>query len=181
MKKAAEKSYAKKGQAVVESNWKAIDAGATAFHKLEIPADWANATDDTKPVVLEGREALVKQVRELLGPINLMDGDSLPVSAFKNNPDGQWELGASAYEKRGIAVIVPHWDETKCIQCNQCSYVCPHATIRPIAMDAKEAAAAPENMRMVDLKLPKNSGYKFTIAVSPLDCMGCTKIGRAHV
>ena len=103
-----------------------------------------------------------------------MDGDSLPVSAFKNNPDGQWELGASAYEKRGIAVIVPHWDETKCIQCNQCSYVCPHATIRPIAMDAKEAAAAPENMRMVDLKLPKNSGYKFTIAVSPLDCMGCT-------
>lgn len=174
MKKAAEKSYAKKGQAVVESNWKAIDAGATAFHKLEIPADWANATDDTKPVVLEGREALVKQVRELLGPINLMDGDSLPVSAFKNNPDGQWELGASAYEKRGIAVIVPHWDETKCIQCNQCSYVCPHATIRPIAMDAKEAAAAPENMRMVDLKLPKNSGYKFTIAVSPLDCMGCT-------
>ena len=114
MKKAAEKSYAKKGQAVVESNWKAIDAGATAFHKLEIPADWANATDDTKPAVLEGREALVKQVRDLLGPINLMDGDSLPVSAFKNNPDGQWELGASAYEKRGTAVMLTQIGRASC-------------------------------------------------------------------
>ncbi|OFK23562.1 pyruvate:ferredoxin (flavodoxin) oxidoreductase [Olsenella sp. HMSC062G07] len=174
MKDAAEKSYAKKGQSVVESNWKAIDAGATAFRKFEVPADWANATDDVKPVVLEGREAVVRQVRELLGPINLMEGDSLPVSAFKNNPDGQWELGASAYEKRGTAVIVPRWDESKCIQCNQCGYVCPHATIRPIALTAEEAAAAPENMRMVDLKIPKGTGYQFAIAVSPLDCMGCT-------
>ena len=173
MKDAAEKSYAKKGQAIVEANWKAIDAGATAFHKFEVPADWANATDEEKEVKLEGREAIVKQVKELLTPINKMDGDSLPVSAFKANPDGQWELGASAYEKRGTAVMVPHWDETKCIQCNNCAYVCPHATIRPFAMTAEEAAAAPANTRSVDLKIPKDTGYKFGITVSPLDCMGC--------
>lgn len=173
MKDAAEKSYAKKGQAIVEANWKAIDAGATAFRKFEVPADWADATDEPSHLTLEGREAIVKQVKELLTPINLMDGDSLPVSAFAHNADGQWELGASQYEKRGIAVSVPHWDESKCIQCNQCAYVCPHATIRPFAMTAEEAAAAPEATRMLDLKMPKDTGYKFGITVSPLDCMGC--------
>ncbi len=173
MKDAAEKSYAKKGQAIVEANWKAIDAGATAFHKFEVPADWADAQDAPKTLTLEGREAIVKQVKDLLTPINLMDGDSLPVSAFKQNPDGQWELGASAYEKRGTAVMVPRWDSSKCIQCNSCAFVCPHATIRPVVMNAEEAAAAPAQMQMTDLKVPKGTGYKFTIAVSPLDCMGC--------
>ena len=173
MKDAAEKSYAKKGQAIVEANWKAIDAGATAFHKFEVPADWANATDEPKEVKLEGREELVKQVRELMQPINQMEGDSLPVSAFAEHADGQWELGASAYEKRGVAVMVPRWDPSKCIQCNTCSYVCPHATIRPVVMTEEEAASAPEAMRTTDLKVPKGTGYKFTIAVSPLDCMGC--------
>ena len=173
MKDAAEKSYAKKGQAIVEANWKAIDAGATAFHKFEVPADWADATDEKKEVVLEGREAIVKQVKDLLTPINLMDGDSLPVSAFKNNADGQWELGASAYEKRGTAVMVPRWDPSQCIQCNTCAYVCPHATIRPVVMNAEEAAAAPASMKTTELKVPKGTGYTFTIAVSPLDCMGC--------
>ncbi|WP_028263876.1 pyruvate:ferredoxin (flavodoxin) oxidoreductase [Atopobium fossor] len=173
MKDAAEKSYSKKGQAIVEANWKAIDAGATAFRKFEIPADWVDAADEPSHLTLEGREAIVKQVKELLTPINLMDGDSLPVSAFAHNADGQWELGASQYEKRGTAVSVPHWDETKCIQCNQCAYVCPHATIRPFAMTAEEAAAAPEATRMLDLKMPKDTGYKFGITVSPLDCMGC--------
>ncbi len=174
MKDAAEHSYAKKGQAIVEANWKAIDAGATAFHKMEIPADWADATDEPKQITLEGREAIVKQVKTLLEPINLMDGDSLPVSAFKDIADGQFELGASAYEKRGTAVMVPHWDETKCIQCNNCAFVCPHATIRPFALNEEEAANAPESMRTIDVMVPKNSGMKFTIAVSPLDCMGCT-------
>ena len=107
-------------------------------------------------------------------PINRMDGDSLPVSKFVDVADGQWELGASAYEKRGVAVMVPHWDESKCIQCNQCSFVCPHATIRPIVMNADEQAAAPEEMRRIDVMVPKNSGLTFTMAVSPLDCMGCT-------
>ena len=174
MKDAAEKSYAKKGQNIVEANWKAIDAGATAYRKFEVPADWATAEDEKVELTLEGREAIVKQVRELMEPINRMDGDSLPVSKFVDVADGQWELGASAYEKRGVAVMVPHWDESKCIQCNQCSFVCPHATIRPIVMNADEQAAAPEEMRRIDVMVPKNSGLTFTMAISPLDCMGCT-------
>ena len=173
MKDAAERSYAKKGQVIVESNWKAIDAGATAFHKFEVPADWATAEDKPKVPDLKGRDAIVRQVRELLGPINLMEGDSLPVSVFKDNPDGQWELGASAYEKRGTAVMVPRWNPDLCIQCNSCAYVCPHATIRPVAMTPEEAAAAPAAMKTTELKVPKGTGYTFTIAVSPLDCMGC--------
>ena len=178
MKDAAEHSYAKKGQDIVEANWKAIDAGATAFHKFEVPASWADATDEPKHVELKGREAIVKQVRELMEPINRMDGDSLPVSAFKNNADGQWELGASAYEKRGTAVMVPHWDETKCIQCNQCAFVCPHATIRPFALTADEMAEAHETMRTIDVSMPEDSGLKFAIAISPLDCMGCTNCAK---
>ena len=173
MKDAATKSYMKKGQAIVDANHKAIDAGATAFHKFEVPADWATAEDKPHELSIEGRAAIVEQVKNLLEPINRMDGDSLPVSAFEKHVDGQWELGASQYEKRGVAVMVPHWDETKCIQCNQCSYVCPHATIRPIALTADEAAAAPENMRMIDAKGKGTDGLKFAIAVSPLDCMGC--------
>ena len=173
MKDAATKSYMKKGQAIVDANHKAIDAGATAFHKFEVPADWATAEDKPRELSIEGRAAIVEQVKNLLEPINRMDGDSLPVSAFEKHVDGQWELGASQYEKRGVAVMVPHWDETKCIQCNQCSYVCPHATIRPIALTADEAAAAPENMRMIDAKGKGTEGLKFAIAVSPLDCMGC--------
>ena len=173
MKDAATKSYMKKGQAIVDANHKAIDAGATAFHKFEVPADWATAEDKPSELSIEGRAAIVEQVKNLLEPINRMDGDSLPVSAFEKHVDGQWELGASQYEKRGVAVMVPHWDETKCIQCNQCSYVCPHATIRPIALTADEAAAAPENMHMIDAKGKGTEGLKFAIAVSPLDCMGC--------
>ena len=173
MKDAATKSYMKKGQAIVDANHKAIDAGATAFHKFEVPADWATAEDAPSTLSIEGREAIVEQVKNLLEPINRMDGDSLPVSAFEKHVDGQWELGASQYEKRGVAVMVPHWDETKCIQCNQCAYVCSHATIRPIALTADEAAAAPENMRMIDAKGKGAEGLKFAIAVSPLDCMGC--------
>ena len=173
LKDAAQKSYAKKGQAIVEANWKAIDAGATAFRKFEVSESWANAQDEPTRLTLKGRAAIVEQVKKLLIPINLMEGDSLPVSAFSKHVDGQWELGASQYEKRGTAVMVPHWDETKCIQCNQCSYVCPHATIRPFVLNEDEVALAPEQMRMLDLKVPKNTGYKFAISISPLDCMGC--------
>ena len=173
MKDAATKSYMKKGQAIVDVNHKAIDAGATAFHKFEVPADWATAEDAPSTLSIEGRAEIVEQVKKIMDPINRMDGDSLPVSAFEKYVDGQWELGASQYEKRGVAVMVPHWDETKCIQCNQCAYVCSHATIRPIALTADEAAAAPENMRMIDAKGKGAEGLKFAIAVSPLDCMGC--------
>ena len=174
MKDAAEHSYLKKGRDVVEKNWNAIDAGATAFVKVDVPASWATAENNHAEAALEGRPETVKVVKEILTPVGKMDGYSLPVSAFENLPDGQFPLGASAYEKRGVAVTVPHWDETKCIQCNNCAYVCPHATIRPIALTAEEAAAAPANARLVDVKAGKGKGvYKYTMAVSPLDCMGC--------
>ena len=174
MKDAAEHSYLKKGRDVVEKNWNAIDAGASAYHKVDVPASWATAEDHKPETVLEGRPDTVAVVKTILNPISKMDGYSLPVSAFANLPDGQFPLGAAAYEKRGVAVTVPHWDETKCIQCNSCAYVCPHATIRPYALTAEEAAAAPANARLVDVKAGKGKGvYKFTMAVSPLDCMGC--------
>ena len=174
MKDAAEHSYAKKGMDVVEKNWNAIDVGANAYKKIDVPASWATAEDDKVDAKLEGRPETVKVVKNILNPIGKMDGYSLPVSAFADLPDGQFPLGASAYEKRGVAVTVPHWDETKCIQCNNCAYVCPHATIRPIALTAEEAAAAPANARLVDVKAGKGKGvYKYTMAVSPLDCMGC--------
>ncbi len=174
MKDAATHSYLKKGQDVVDMNHKAIDIGATAFHKFEVPASWATAEDKPAEDKLTGRPATVKMVKELLEPINKMDGDSLPVSVFEAHVDGTFEQGASAYEKRGVAVTVPAWDQTKCIQCNQCSFVCPHATIRPYALTEEEAAKAPAQAKIVDVKAGKGKGvYKFAIAVSPLDCMGC--------
>ena len=155
-------------------NYKAIDLGATAFKKIDVPADWANAVDEPEHKALEGKPELVKMVKEILEPVGKMDGDSLPVSAFVDHVDGQFELGASAYEKRGVAVSVPTWDSTKCIQCNQCAYVCPHATIRPFALTAEEAKNAPEAAKIVDVKAGKGKGvYQYTMAVSPLDCMGC--------
>ena len=174
MKNAATKSYLKKGQDVVDMNHKAIDAGATAFKKIAVPAEWATLGDDTCDVALEGREATVNMVKGILNPVGKMDGDSLPVSTFMDYVDGQFELGAAAYEKRGVAVSVPTWDAEKCVQCNQCAYVCPHATIRPFALTEEEAAAAPAAAKIVDIKAGKGKGvYKYTMAVSPLDCMGC--------
>ena len=174
MKDAAEHSYAKKGMDVVEKNWNAIDAGATAYVKIDVPASWADAVDAADETVLEGKPELVKMVKDILLPIGKMDGDSLPVSTFVDHVDGQFELGASAYEKRGVAVTVPEWDADKCIQCNNCAFVCPHATIRPFMLTEEEAAAAPEAAKIRDVKAGKGKGvYKYTMAVSPLDCMGC--------
>ena len=171
MKQAAQKSYGKKGQDVVEMNWKAIDAGVDAIHKVEVPASWSNPDADPAPKELAGRPELVKQIRDVMEPIARMDGDSLPVSAFAHNANGQWEQGASAYEKRGTAVTVPEWDAAKCVGCNQCAFVCSHATIRPFQLTAEELAAAPKQTKYRDNK-PANE-YKFVMAVSPLDCMGC--------
>ena len=173
MKAAAKKSYSKKGDAVVEMNYKAIDAGVDAVHKVEVPADWATAVDDKKPVERTGRPATVKMVNELLDPIGKMDGDSLPVSAFKDIADGQFETGASAYEKRGTAVMVPEWDPASCVQCNSCAFVCSHATIRPFILDAKEQAEAPSQIKLADSKHATDTTMKYTMSVSPLDCMGC--------
>ena len=172
MKAAAQKSYGKKGDAVVEMNYKAIDAGVDAVHKVEVPASWSNPEADPTPKELTGRPETVKMVRDLMEPISKMDGDSLPVSAFAKNPDGQFEHGAAAYEKRGTAVTVPTWDAEKCIQCNQCAFVCSHATIRPFMLDEAEVKAAPEQTKLADTK-PKAGEYKYTMSVSPLDCMGC--------
>ena len=174
MKEKAKASYMKKGQDVVEMNYKAIDLGATAYVKIDVPADWADAVDEAPAKELTGRPATVKMVRDILTPVGKMDGDSLPVSAFVDHADGTFELGASAYEKRGVAVSVPEWDSSKCIQCNQCAYVCPHATIRPFALTADELAAAPAQTKAVDFKVGAGKGvYKFSMAISPLDCMGC--------
>ena len=172
MKAAAKKSYAKKGDAVVEMNYKAIDAGVDAIHEVKVPADWATAVDAPKKIERTGRPATVEMVNKLLDPIGLMDGYSLPVSAFKDIADGQFETGASAYEKRGTAVTVPEWDAAKCIQCNQCAFVCSHATIRPFLLSEDEVKAAPASIKLADTK-PKASEYKYTMTVSPLDCMGC--------
>ena len=174
MKDAATHSYLKKGQDVVDMNHKAIDAGATAFKKFEVPADWATATDAAEESKLSGKAELVEMVQGILEPVSRMDGDSLPVSTFVKHVDGQFELGAAAYEKRGVATSVPTWDATKCIQCNNCAFVCPHATIRPYALTEEEAAKAPAAAKIVDIKAGKGKGvYKYTLAVSPLDCMGC--------
>ena len=175
MKDAAEHSYLKKGRDVVEMNWKAIDMGASLLHKVEIPADWATAQDAPKENKHTGRPALVQQVVDIMEPIGRMDGDSLPVSAFAGTyTDGTFQQGAAAYEKRGVAVTVPQWDSAKCIQCNQCAYVCPHATIRPFALTEEEAKNAPESAKIVDIKAGKGKGvYQYTMAVSPMDCMGC--------
>ena len=179
MKKMAYKSYIKKGQAIVDLNYAAIEAGADAFVKVDVPADWANATDDSVAVAATGNRAdLVDFVNDVAVPTNAMRGDSLPVSAFEKYVDGQFPQGSAAYEKRGVAVMVPEWIPENCIQCNSCAFVCPHATIRPFAMTEEEAAKAPAATKFAAKPVLKTN-YKFTMAVSPLDCMGCTLCVKA--
>ena len=171
MKEKAQK-FMKKGKEIVEMNEKAIDAGASAYVKIDVPADWADAADDVAVEASVGREKLVKQVDNIMFPVGKMDGDSLPVSAFVDHADGTFEQGASAFEKRGVAVMVPEWNADTCAKCNRCAFVCPHATIRPYAMSDEEAAAAPEQTKIAPKPVVKTN-YKYTLAVSPFDCMGC--------
>ena len=181
MKYMATKSYSKFGEDVVAQNHKAIDMGADALVKVDVPAAWKDA-GETAPAepVTGNREDLVKFVNTVLEPVSKMNGDSLPVSAFKDMADGTFPQGASAYEKRGVAVMVPVWHPENCIQCNQCSFVCPHATIRPFAMNAEEAANAPAHTKFTAKMIGKGcEDLKFTIAISPLDCMGCTLCVKA--
>ncbi len=174
MKDAATKSYSKKGQDIVDSNHKAIDAGVTAFTKIEVPAEWADAVDCGTAEKSEGPAKLVKMVDTIMKPVAKMDGDSLPVSAFIDHADGTFEHGAAAYEKRGVAVNVPEWNAATCVGCNKCAFVCPHATIRPYALSEEELANAPENIKTGSKeKTVAKQGYTFTLAVSPMDCMGC--------
>ena len=172
MKEAATKSYGRKGEHVVKMNHDAIDAGAQSFVKVEVPESWKYAEDEDLLEHVSGdRQDVVDFVNNVQARINAHDGQNLPVSAFTEYVDGSTPSGAAAYEKRGIAVDVPTWNPDNCIQCNFCSYVCPHACIRPIAMTEEEAAAAPEGTKTANLTgLP---GYKFAMTVTVLDCTGC--------
>ncbi len=179
MKYMAKKSYLKKGEAVVEMNYKAIDAGVDALVKVEVPEAWKTAVNTVAEKPAEGtRKDLVDFVNNIVIPVTKMQGDSLPVSAFKDIASGQLPQGSAAYEKRGVAVDVPVWHAENCIQCNNCAFVCPHAAIRPFAMTEEEAANAPEVTKFTAKPVIKTN-YKFTMAVSPLDCMGCTLCVKA--
>ncbi len=174
MKEKVVAKFSKKGQEVVDSNCKAIDLGANALHEVAIPASWANPAADAPKAKLAGEAKTVAMVEKLMNPISLMDGDNLPVSAFNDVVDGQFELGASAYEKRGTAVMIPAWNADTCAQCNNCAFVCSHATIRPYLLTADEASKVEGlGAKTVAAKLPKFVEYKYTLSVSPLDCMGC--------
>ncbi|MBR2672954.1 MAG: pyruvate:ferredoxin (flavodoxin) oxidoreductase [Oscillospiraceae bacterium] len=172
MKEAAFKSYGHKGEDIVKMNYDAIDAGAESIVKVEVPESWKSATGVVEKERVEGRDAdVVKYVEDVLIPVNHKRGDKLPVSTFVDLADGHVPMGTSAYEKRGVAVNVPEWDPTKCIQCAFCAYVCPHAVIRPVAMTEEEVAAAPEGVKTAAMmQLPQ---FKFVMTVSALDCTGC--------
>ena len=171
MKEKAQK-FMKKGKEIVEMNERAIDAGATAFVKIDVPAAWADAVDAPVAATEHGPAKLIKMVDDIMKPVGKMDGDSLPVSAFTDHVDGTFEQGASAYEKRGVAVMVPEWNAETCAKCNKCAFVCPHATIRPFGLTEEEVAAAPANMKKAPKPIVKTS-YTYTLAISPMDCMGC--------
>ena len=171
MKAAIVKSYGKKGEKVVNMNYAAVDAGLSGLTKIDVPASWKDAKDVDKEAI---KAVLPEYVEKLMVPMNALKGDLLPVSVFTGREDGTVPLGTSAYEKRGVAIDVPEWDATKCIQCNQCSYVCPHAAIRPFLLTEEEAANAPESYTVLNANgVGEIKNYKFRIQVDPLDCQGC--------
>ena len=172
MKEAATKSYSKKGEKIVAMNHAAIERGVEGAKEVKVPEAWKTAEDEEKTVTVTGaRQDLVDFVKNIQMPVNAQKGDELPVSTFVDCADGTMPQGSAAYEKRGIAVDVPEWQPENCIQCNFCSYVCPHAVIRPAVLTEEEAANAPEGMKFVDMTgMP---GKKFGMTISALDCTGC--------
>ena len=173
MKKAAKATYGRKGDKIVQMNYDAIDAGAKQVVEVTVPDSWKSCEDEGlfSPEVKGGREDVVDFVKNIQAKVNAQEGNSLPVSAFNDYVDGSTPSGASAYEKRGIAVDIPVWKSENCIQCNRCAYVCPHAVIRPVALTEEELANAPEGTKAIDMiGMP---GMKFAITVSALDCTGC--------
>ncbi len=168
LKEGIEKTYKKKGMNVVEMNWKAVDAGITGIKKINVPAEWVNCENPK-----EKYEELPKFIEEVLMPMNRQEGDNLPVSAFEGREDGTFPSGTSAYEKRGVAINLPEWDKDKCIQCNQCSFVCPHAAIRPVLLNEEEVNNAPLGFETVVAKGKEFSGLKYRMQLSALDCLGC--------
>ncbi|MBR2327630.1 MAG: pyruvate:ferredoxin (flavodoxin) oxidoreductase [Clostridia bacterium] len=180
MKEAAYKSFAKKGDEIVNQNYKAIDAGKDAIVKINVPAEWKNAKDE--PVVAEIKtddEVLKSFAETILMPVNAQKGDTLPVSTFVKSVDGMFPNGLSAFEKRGVAVDVPTWIPENCIQCNQCAIVCPHAAVRPFVLSAAELEAAPAGYKAKKMNGKGVEEYSFSITVSPLDCMGCALCAKA--
>ena len=179
MKYMATKSYLKKGQAIVDLNHAAIDAGKDALHLVNVPECWINAGETPAEAKFTGKRAdLIDFVNDVVVPVGAMKGDSLTVGTFAKYVDGTFPQGSSAFEKRGVAVTVPQWNPETCIQCNNCAFVCPHACIRPFAMTEEEAANAPETTKFTKNPVAKTT-YKFTMAVSPMDCMGCTLCVKA--
>ena len=173
MKAAAKATYGRKGDDVVAKNWAAIDEGAKQIVEVTVPESWKTAADEGPHTTQaeQGRKEVIDFVNNIQSKVTAQEGNTLPVSAFKDYVDGTTPSGTSAYEKRGIAVNVPVWNPENCIQCNRCSYVCPHAVIRPVALTEAEAAAAPETMKVVPMT--GMADYKFSMVVSALDCTGC--------
>ena len=173
MKAAAKATYGRKGDDIVKKNWDAIDAGAKQVHEVQIPESWKNAEDEGLDfkTATEGQKNVVDFVNNIQKAVSAQEGNNLPVSAFKDYVDGTTPSGTAAYEKRGIAVMVPVWNSDNCIQCNRCAYVCPHAVIRPVALTEAEAAALPEGQACLPMTGMKE--YKFAIVVSAYDCTGC--------
>ena len=180
MKEKVVAKFSKKGEAIVNANCNGIDRGSKEVVKIDVPASWKDATDDARELdIATDRPEMKKFVKEILDPVGRLHGDDLPVSAFLDTPDGVYPQGSAAFEKRGVAINVPEWEAEKCAQCNRCAMVCPHAVIRPVALNAEEAAAAPAEAKLVDLKVPKDTGLKYSLIVSALDCTGCGSC--AHV
>ena len=169
MKSAVDKSYGKKGDDIVKMNYAAIDRGAGGLVRIAVPDEWKKIKTDRDAA----RGAIPDFVKNIADPMNRLEGDSLPVSAFADLADGTFPAGTTAYEKRGVAVHVPEWQPDSCIQCNQCSYVCPHAVIRPFLLNENEAAAVPAGTALIDAKGKGLEGLKFRIQISPYDCTGC--------
>ena len=168
LKEGIEKTYKKKGQKIVDMNCAAVDKGITAIHKVEIPEEWADVQNPK-----EKYEELPEFIEEILIPMNHQEGDDLPVSAFSGREDGTFPSGTSAYEKRGVAIMLPEWKEENCIQCNQCSFVCPHAAIRPILLTDEEKSKAPQSFRTIPAIGKELKGLHYRMQVSALDCLGC--------
>ena len=180
MKDAIVKSYGHKGMDVIMRNYNSVDAGVEGVQEIQIPSGWADAQDETAaPEIKTDRQELAQYVTDVMIPANAMRGDAIPVSKFMPGADGTLPQGTAAFEKRGIAVKVPAWDPDKCVQCNICSYVCPHACIRPIVMSADEVVEAPKQTKMHDMRGKGCEIYAYTMTVSTLDCTGCASCVEA--
>lgn len=168
LKEGIEKTYKKKGQKIVDMNCQAVDMGVSAIKKVNVPEEWARVED-----AKEKPEELPEFIEEILIPMNQQEGDDLPVSAFEGREDGTFPSGTSAYEKRGVAINLPEWQPENCIQCNQCSFVCPHASIRPMLLNDEEKKNAPFSFETIAAKGKGTEDLNYRIQVSPLDCLGC--------